>query len=251
MAWSAPPSAVNELHGILLGCVHRELGSEISRELELVIDNINRNDPAAGDRRVLDSEMAETTDAEDGDEIGRPRSRDFHGLVCRHAGTGERCGIDRVDAIGDLDDISPVRLDVVGERAVERVAHVLLLQTERLPAAHAVFAGSAGIAEPGDRDAVADDNLRHAGSDLLDDPHAFVSGRERRCRLDGPVAVRGMDVRVAEAGGLDPDDDLTCPCNRLGDFVELKRPVEVVHNGGVHRLRRRAPRPLYHGGALE
>ena len=97
-----PAERVNEFHGIMLCGVHRELGSKFSCELELLVDDINGDDPATGDRRVLDSEMAEATDAEDSDEIRRPRSRDFHGLVRRHAGTGERCGVDRVDAVGHL-----------------------------------------------------------------------------------------------------------------------------------------------------
>ena len=47
-------------------------------------------------------------------------------------------------------------------------------------------------------DAVADRHLRHALADRLHDPDTFVPGRERQLRLDRPVAVRRVDVGVAE-----------------------------------------------------
>ena len=45
---------------------------------------------------------------------------------------------------------------VLGEGAVDRVAGVLLLLAQRLPAGDAVAALAAGVAEPGDRDPLAD-----------------------------------------------------------------------------------------------
>ena len=165
-------------------------------------------DPAAGDRGVLDREMAEAADAEDRDEIGRARARDLDRLVRRDAGAGQRRGVERIDAVGHLDDVAGIRRRVLAERAVERVAHVLLLEAERLPARHAVVARAAGVAEPRHRDPIADRHLGHARAELDDDADALVTGHERRRRLDRPVAVRGVDVGVAQAGGLDLDADL-------------------------------------------
>ena len=76
-----------------------------------------------------------------------------------------------VDPVGDRHDVVGVRDGVLGEGAVDRVAAVLLLLAERLPAADAVAALAARVAEPGDRDAVADRAVRDAFAELA-----------RRCR---------------------------------------------------------------------
>src|SRR5919206_4282325 len=99
---------------------------------------------------------------------------------------------------------------------------------ERLPAGDAVVAGSARPAEPGDRDAVAELNFGHAGAEALDDPDALVAGNEGQLRLDRPVAVGGVNVGVAKPRSLDPNDDLARPCDRLGEFLDPRRPREVV-----------------------
>jgi hypothetical protein len=106
--------------------------------------------------------MAETADAEDGDQVGRPRARDLHGLVGRHARAGQRRSVEWVDAVRDGDDVLRVRVDVLGEPAVHRITGVLLRGAERLPAAHAVVTGAARISEPRNGDAVADRQLGHA-----------------------------------------------------------------------------------------
>src|SRR4051794_21348069 len=46
---------------------------------------------------------------------------------------------------------------------LDRVAHVLLLEAQRLPAGDAVVAGAARIAEPRHRNPVAEGDLGHAG----------------------------------------------------------------------------------------
>ena len=97
------------------------------------------------------------------------------------------------------DDVAPVRLHVLGEAAVHRVVHVLLLEAERLPPGDAVLADAAGVAEPRHRDAVAREDLGDSRANGLDDADALVPGREGRDRLDRPVAVGGVDVRVTQA----------------------------------------------------
>ena len=54
----------------------------------------------AGDLRVLDGEVAEAADAEDGDEVAMSRARDLDRLVGGHARAGERRGLDGVDPVG-------------------------------------------------------------------------------------------------------------------------------------------------------
>src|SRR4029079_18272845 len=93
---------------------------------------------------------------------------------------------------------------VLAEPAVDRVAHVLLLEAQRLPPGDAVVARAAGVAEPRHGDALAEGDLGHPRAELLDDADALVAGHERRRRLHGPVAGGCMDVGVAGAGGPAP-----------------------------------------------
>jgi hypothetical protein len=57
---------------------------------------------------------------------------------------------------------------------------------------------------------------------------------QRQGGLDPPVAVRGVDVGVAEAARLDPDEHLAVA--RLGhdDVVNSQRLGEVMNDGGLH-----------------
>ena len=113
-----------------------------------------------------------------------------------------------IDPVGHLDDVAAEGHGVLAEAAVDRVAHVLLLEAERLPTRDAVLTGAAGVAQPRHRDAVADRDLGLTRAELDDDPDALVPGHERRRRLDRPVAVRRVDVGVAETRRLDPHPHL-------------------------------------------
>jgi hypothetical protein len=61
-----------------------------------------------------------------------------------------------------------------------------------------------------------------------------VTRDQRQFRLDRPVAVRGVDVCVAEATGLDPDEHLTVARLRHGDVLDAQRLGEVIDDGGLH-----------------
>jgi hypothetical protein len=106
-----------------------------------------------------------------------------------------------------------------------------------------VVADPAGVAEPRQGDAVADRDLGHRRAGLGDDPDALVAGHERRRRLDRPVAVGGVDLSVAEAGGLDLDAHLiglerdrldALDGQGLVEGVDDGRPVRA--DGGLGRL---------------
>ena len=181
--------------------------------------------------------MAEAADPEDGDQVGRTCARDLDRLVGGDARAGQGRGVERVDAVRHADDEVRRCLDELGEAAVDRVAGVPLLGAERLPAGDAVIAAAAGIAEPGHGDAVAERDLRDAGAELLDDADALVAGYEGRRRLDRPVAVRRVDVGVAETGRLDPDEDLARAGNRRLDLLEPQRLGERVHDRRLHQRR--------------
>ena len=122
---------------------------------------------------------------------------------------------------------------VLGVAAVHRVAGVPLLEAQRLPAGGAVLARAARPAQPGDGHAIALGHPGHPGADGLDQADALVAGDEGRGGLHGPVAVGGVDVRVAEARRLDPDDDLARAGDGDRDLFEDQRALEVVDDGRI------------------
>jgi hypothetical protein len=152
--------------------------------------------------------VAETSDAEDRDPLAGHDPGHLDRLVRRDSGAGQRCGVEGGHRVRDLDHVGRVGHGVLGERAVDGVAAVALLLTQGLPATHAVVAVPAGVAEPRDRDPVAElpvgDTLAQRG----DHAHALVSRHERRGRLHRPVAVGGVDVGVTQAAGLHPHQHL-------------------------------------------
>src|ERR1700733_1550512 len=207
---------LDRLDWVLLLGIHGELGAELARELEFLVDHVDRDDPSSRDRRVLDREVPQAADAEYGYEIGGAGARDFDRFVGGYAGAGERRGVEGVDARGDLYDVAGVGGGVLAEGAVDRVAHHLLLVAQSLPAVHAVVAAAARVAEPGHRDAVTKADLVSAVADsvlasrkLGDDADPLVAGDERRRGLDRPIAVRSVDVGVAQAARLDLHAHLT------------------------------------------
>jgi hypothetical protein len=209
--------ALDRRDRVFLRRVDRVLGAELAGGLEACFVDVDRHHGGTGDAGVLDGEVPEAADAEHGDEVRGAGFEDFDRLVGGDAGAGEWRGVHWVDAVGDADDVAGVAEGVLGEAAIDGVAHVQLLRAERLAAAVAVLAGAAGIAEPGEGDAHSGLELVNvAGADALDDADSFVAGNERRRRLDRPLAARGVDVGVAETRGLDATRSWSCPGVGIG-----------------------------------
>jgi hypothetical protein len=70
--------------------------------------------------------------------------------------------------------------------------------------------------------------------DRMDRAHAFVARQERRGWLDGPVAVGGVDVGMAQAGGLHPDGDLPGPWLGNWPVLDDERLPELSHDCSFH-----------------
>ena len=227
--------ALDRGHGILFERVDEVLGADRPRALEPRRVDVDGDDRGAGDARVLDREMPEPAGAEHGDEVRRARAGVLDRLVGGHAGAGQRRRVGGVDAVRDAYDVPRVAERVLGEAAVERVAHVALLEAERLAAAVAVAAHAAGVAEPRQRDAHAGLEAVHlAGTQALDHADALVAGDERRRRLDRPLAARGVDVGVAEPAGLDAHEHLAGAGLGDGQVLDLQRAIEGADDGGFH-----------------
>ena len=123
----------------------------------------------------------------------------------------------------------------LGIPAIHAIAGVDLCLAQRLPARVAVPAVPTGEAEPRDGDPIAlGDLLAGVGPERLDDPHALVTRNQRQRRLDRPIAVRGVNVRVAEPAGLDSNEDLAVTRLRPGDVLDAQRLGEVTNDGGLH-----------------
>jgi hypothetical protein len=73
-----------------------------------------------------------------------------------------------------------------------------------------------------------------ARPDALDDADPLVTRDKRQRRLDRPLATRGMDIRVTQAGRLDANEHLLRA--RLGDrdILDRERAGEVMHDSGLH-----------------
>ena len=220
--------------GVLGGGVDRVGGAELAGESELLVDDVDGDDGAAGDASVLEGEVAEAADAEDADELAGADAADLDRLVGGDAGAGEGGGVGGGDAVGDASDEGGVGADVLGEAAVGAVARVDLALAERLPAGDAGLALAAGPAEPGDGDEVALGDAGDAGADALDDADAFVAGDEGGLGLDGPVAVGGVDVGVAQARGDGAHEDLAGADLGDGPLLDDEGGVEFVDDGCLH-----------------
>ena len=110
-----------------------------------------------------------------------------------------------------MSDIIGVAEHIFGEAAIHGIARVLLFLTERFPATEAMLAMSAGGIEPGYADAVALLDVPDAHADGDDVSYTLVTRDEGRLRLDRPVALNGMEVRVADARRRDLNKNLPGP----------------------------------------
>ena len=96
------------------------------------------------------------------------------------------------------------RLAVAADAAVGADVAVEAVLLQALLAAVAL---AAGVDEAADADAVADLVLADVGADLGDDAGDLVADDDRPAGV-APLAARGVDVGVADAGELDVDQDL-------------------------------------------
>ena len=100
-----------------------------------------------------------------------------------------------------------------------------------------MLARAARVVQPRDADGVAFLEAGHAGADRRDDARAFVTRNERQLRLHRPIAVRRMEIRVADAARDDLDQHLAGPRCRDRHFLDRERLAEGADHGRFHRLR--------------
>ena len=149
--------------------------------------------------RVLDGDVAESADAGDRHPLSGPGVGYLEALVHGDAGAQDGRDLQRIDAVRDSWGVGGVDQHVGAEAAVDAVAPVLLALAQRFPAGATVFAGAARRPQPGVADLVADLQVVDALAERYDGAVALVAGNERRLRLDGPISMCGMEIRVAHA----------------------------------------------------
>jgi hypothetical protein len=88
--------------------------------------------------------------------------------------------------------------------------------------------------EPGHADPVALLHDRHARSNGDYQPDGLVAGNERKRGLHWPVAVRGMEIGVANAAGLGLHQDLARPGRGNVQLLKHQGLSELLDNRGVH-----------------
>src|SRR5262245_21837879 len=210
------------------------IGAQALGEVELGVVHVDRHGEPAGDVRVLQPEVPEPADPDDPDHVGRPDLRGLDRLVGGHTGAGERRGVERVDALRhDADEVGVrdrvLAIATVDEVAGERGAHAVGLETLDAELAYPVRS-----AEPGDRDPLPDRQAGHALAEAVDDADPFVTRYERQNGLDRPVSTCGVDVRMADARGLDANADLPWPGLRDRTFLDRQGLGEAVDDCGAH-----------------
>ena len=88
--------------------------------------------------------------------------------------------------------------------------------------------------EPGQTNPVAFLDDLDARSDGDHRPDALVSGNERERGLQRPIAVRGVQIGVADAAGLGLDDDLTGARSRNFPLPDDQRLSELLDDRRSH-----------------
>ena len=163
----------------------------------------------------LDGHVAQPAESDDGDLLAGAGAPVAQRRVGGDAGAEQRCGDVELDALGDphhevLGHHHVGGVAALGDGAVAvhgAVGARVALEAVLLLALLAVDALAAGVDHAADADAVADGVLGDGRADLGDDAGDFVA-RRQRVLLRAPVAADGVDVRVADAGELDVDQDV-------------------------------------------
>ena len=86
--------------------------------------------------------------------------------------------------------------------------------------------------QPRNADPIALLDAADGTADADDRTHAFMAGDERRFRFNRPIAVRGVEVGVANPGRRDANDDLVLVRLRNRYFLDYERLAELAHEAG-------------------
>ena len=214
--------------------VHGHLGAEALGQLEFGVVDVDGHHAQAHRAGVLHGDVSKAADAGDRHPLPRPRVRHLQALVDRDARARDGRDLQRVGVVRDARRIGGVDEHVAAEAAVDGVAAVLLALAQCLPAGAAVLARAARRPQPRVADFVADLEILDAFAERDDGAVALVAGDERRLRLDRPITVCGMQIGVADAGGLQFDQRLAVARRWQVEFFDLQWCAEFGDDGRAH-----------------
>jgi hypothetical protein len=87
----------------------------------------------------------------------------------------DRCDRGEIDARRQPCGKSRGSDDIFGKAAVHAVTGIVLMLAQRFPAGRTIFAGEAGVVQPGDANGIADLAIGHAWTERRDDAGGFVT----------------------------------------------------------------------------
>src|SRR5271167_92263 len=94
--------------------------------------------------------------------------------------------------------------------------------------------------QPRNSDSIALLDVADGTADRDHRSHAFVTRDEGWFWLDGPIALHGVEVRVADPGRRDANEDLVLVRLRNRYFLKRERLSEFADDGCFHRVAHRS-----------
>ena len=145
---------------------------------------------------------------------------------------GER---DVVARLPERKAIAGISDEVRGKTAIARVAGEQWAVAKVFLAIFAVCAFAAGVAEPGNPDALADLDGGHTGAKRLHPTDHFMAGNDGIIDA-GQLAIHDVQIGPAHAADAHPDAHDTGSGRRIVPLLKLKRRTGRRQNHGVHRV---------------
>ncbi len=207
--------------------------AKLFRQRLLVLAARDGNNFEAHLGRELDAEVAESTDAEDGDKVARPCHGLAQGVERRDARAQQRCGVDVGEIVGDTSEGFRRRDHVLGIAAVVGDARDLTVLARDEITTATRLAGEIAAAEPADADAVTWTPGGDAVADCIDDARDLVAGSARE-RVAHPAGHgQESEWQTPQAWTL----TRTCPRARFGNFDvgQLEFFIRRGDAGDLHR----------------
>src|SRR6266487_1819522 len=222
------------LHWIFCLAVYCIVCAQLLCQLQLLVNQVDCDNGSPSNLGILQGQVAQPTDAEDGHQVGGAGSADLDRFIGRDPSACQGSSLQGIHLCRYFGDISGEGGGIFGIGSGKKIAGIASTETERLPAGYTVLAGATGIAQPGDGNPVSLFDVSNPCSNALDDPHAFMTRNEGKCGLDRPISMGGVNICMAQARGFNFDDDLPWFRFWLGDVLQAERGGEAMYDCCFH-----------------
>ena len=163
----------------------------------------------------------------------------FQGTPADQSGAKKGRGRDGIGKAIQSEGVGGIGDGVRGETAIAAVAGEDRPVAEVFVVRHAVGTSAAGMAEPGDADALAHAVRGHVLPELVDDAHDLVPRHDRPNDIR-QLAIDNVEVRSAHPAGFYPNANLTRCGMRIRPLLEDEGPAGSRKN---HRFHGVSPHP--------